>query len=1249
MTTLSAGLIKATTLNVVGSSSGAIQATNVDTTTLNANKVNATNFNLDNDLQVLGNLGVDGNFTVDGNFINPGVNNQLTAIQYAVGSDPNASISDQDALKEMNFLQRLMSNFNSALTKYNNDPTDTTVIPIFTGSFEYTNPTDGSGYIGELWKYDYNPLVQFYMGPSGEETRAINSLSYQIFTYSIIAIAFLVKYNCDGQFVNTQTPFYRKLMEEYDNPSLCVNFRVSMYNMCNYSMRQLRNALDPTDTEQAVYISLIIAVQVLFENEIVILNSNLQMSGNPANYPDYYNGNITFFDGFTNTWGFGGGGDQFNLPFPFLDNVYTFGASYTPDSPEWTGAVANNSVKYFKAFGRMLNYWANAFKTEQPIFHKYANGATGSTTLGYTNDLNTFEYYNPTSETTTTQVKYYVQCEGGVNLVQSLFTTLDTPNINSDRPFTGDTYPNLYIPINGIFTLPANWWDFQRNDFFTYIQGMIEMRDYLLTLEGGQAVIDAVQVVWENEVLPASADCYAQFKLCKINNLIDDSYTGPWRRFLTKDIDYLDVINVPYTIYFQDGTSLPLNDEGIRQAIGIENAILAQMINVQPTGDVPVFTKQDSSMNYTNYPSFQSVSDNYAIENSPISLVTPEILSGTDTDSKTCASGIFESGVQLAKYFDDLESLAIYTGLGNGGIVLYTELGNLLTQSDFNHVKDGVFWDIQNVYDRFLTTIGKTKSDWEVLGYYYGRYPTSPLYNVFNPDIFNGPGNTDSSGNTLAQRRALQGGANQYILEGGSGGPGSPTGWDDITTRFQLVYDGSGATPYRSTRVNVASLAAPLTDYVVRANYDPSGIPVCLDFDYCLIEHYKIDEVTGYPLVVDNLYQIVSGTDFINGTGGNIGKTSTKPIIRDAWRCRSLLNQIHNLVFLCWYNFAINQGGAATYQDASGIDVPGNGIYSPAMCDYIKNNYFFAIQDAYNPSSSTLAGELPLEFANTNAWYSDTFGCLGDGYTGPASIPGRVSFGVNANGTIDPQKSVRPQYDMTPSTHEIFGHGVQGGYPRTQFTADPVPWPISVNQFNAYSVYAIRDGYIPDEYQGGYYAAQYNNGVIAEGYATIMEIMCVKYGLYRSVELAQIGYSYTLNYFAILYALLNLARIVARLMVVGGNGDPTSGAGKGDVSSYPWITRTFTEIQKILNMDSTQRIVAVPNQMVTYAFGLINNLNVINQILTESFPTDPELFKQYNFDYWRMTEATVLTGDSLLVAGLAKPRSFWVDEIVIPS
>jgi hypothetical protein len=84
-------------------------------------------------------------------------------------------------------------------------------------------------------------------------------------------------------------------------------------------------------------------------------------------------------------------------------------------------------------------------------------------------------------------------------------------------------------------------------------------------------------------------------------------------------------------------------------------------------------------------------------------------------------------------------------------------------------------------------------------------------------------------------------------------------------------------------------------------------------------------------------------------------------------------------------------------------------------------------------------------------------------------------------------------------------------------------------------------------------------------------------------------------------------------------------------------------------MDTTQRVLWLPNQMVTYAIGLINNLNVINQVIATSFPTDPQNFKQYNFDYWRITEAVSLTGDSLVVAALAKPRSFWVDEIEIPN
>jgi hypothetical protein len=237
---------------------------------------------------------------------------------------------------------------------------------------------------------------------------------------------------------------------------------------------------------------------------------------------------------------------------------------------------------------------------------------------------------------------------------------------------------------------------------------------------------------------------------------------------------------------------------------------------------------------------------------------------------------------------------------------------------------------------------------------------------------------------------------------------------------------------------------------------------------------------------------------------------------------------------------------------------------------------------------------------------------------------------------------------MTISSHELFGHGIQFGYNTAQYTTNPVPWPIA-QLSDVSAALKIRDNYVIDPVQGAYYYNNYNGGVVIEGYATIMEIMCTKYGLYRLPNLATIDMGNNVDSFIVLYALLNLSRIVARLLCIGPNSDPSAGAGRGDMSTYPWINQTFPLIQKILNIDSPQRIVFWPNQMVTYAFGLVGNLSTINQILAISFPTDPENFKQYNYNYWRMTEAVVLTGDSLTTAALAKPRSFWVDEIEIPN
>jgi hypothetical protein len=1230
--TYSSGLLNVNTLNITAGSSGAI-----DTVTMNANDLTVGN-NLITPLLTVNNI----QGTTD-------LNNQLTSIQYAVGVDPDATISDQDALKEMNFLTKLFADFEYALQLYKDNPTDSTEVAIFTGEFPYINPTDGSGYIGQMWKGDNNPLVQYYMGPSGEETRAISSLDLDTLTYSILSISFLAKFAIDPVYINTCTPFHAKLMEEYDQPSLYINFRVSMYNKTIYCLKNMRNELNTSVEAEAELDGLLTATLVPFENDISLINNLYQFSGFPSN--DEYSGSVSMFEAFQLYCGYNNPEiDIFFLPFPQIDNNYAFGISAEP-GPVWQGAVANNLVKYFKSWGRQLNYIAEAFKSQQPIFHKYANGATGSTTLGYTDDSNTFQYFNPLTEQIETQIKYKVPADGTTKLVQNIFSVLNGVDPTSDTPFTGMNEINAY-PITGIFSLPPKWWQMKRNDYFVYLNDFDLMYQKLLTLEGGQAVIDACQTVWEEQIIPASQNCYAQFKYCKTRNLIDDQYPGSWRFPIKKDIDYVDVVNIPYTVYLHDGTSLALNSPEIYEQIYTQNNIVTKMICKQPTSTVPAFTKIDSSRNYTNYTGYQNISDNYSIVDLQISQVTPEILSGADTDSKTAASCIFESGVELSKYFNDLESYAIYNGLGNGSIQIPLYPGGPnLTQEQFNTDVSGTVWNIQKVYEEFLNTIGKTKSDWDVIGYYYGRHPVDPLYNVYNPVIFDGPVDasgyaTDSSGNNVYQRRALQGGNNQFVLEGGHTGSDA-SGWDNPNNIFQLVYDGSGATPYRSTRTRIDNVRAPLTNYVVRSNYDASNVPVCLLFDYCLVEHYQIDEVTAYPIITDGLYGIQTSSKWINGTRGNTA-TNTSYINRDRYRFRSFANQIDITTFLCWYNFAINQGKAATYKDASGNDTSGNGIYSAQFIEYIKYHYVMMIGEGRTINASNTAEYAPSKAAGYS-WYAETFGCLGEGYTGPASISGRSSFTFSRIGTLDPQNNVKPQFNMTNSTHEVFGHGIQGAYNRANFTPDPVPWAISPLSGILLPL-RTRDDWLLDDVQGSiFYVYNYNAGVYFEGYATLMEIVCTKYGLYRTPNLATIGMSDTVDSFVVLYALLNLSRIVARILCVPGNIDPTAGAGKGDVSSYPWTCQTFPVVQKILNMDSTERQVFLNKQMVTYAFGLIGNLETVNRILELHFPTDPENFKQYNYNYWKITEGSVLTGDANAASALSKPRSFWVDEIPIPN
>lgn len=431
--------------------------------------------------------------------------------------------------------------------------------------------------------------------------------------------------------------------------------------------------------------------------------------------------------------------------------------------------------------------------------------------------------------------------------------------------------------------------------------------------------------------------------------------------------------------------------------------------------------------------------------------------------------------------------------------------------------------------------------------------------------------------------------------------------------------------------------------------FDPLNMPICLEFDYCLVEHYLIDEVTGHPIIEDGYFQVVTEDNFINGTKGNI------TISPDTYKCSSFTNQIVTRAFDSWYNFAINKGNVSKYTDASGHLVSGNGIYSPNMVKYIQKTYFFYIAEARNVSASTSSAILNDSDVDYYAWYSDTFGCnslqAGWGtsdniFNSPTSVTGRSSYGICYEGSQNPQQRGKAKNNFINISHELFGHAIQGGIPLSQYTPNPVPWPIANSQENG-GYLAIRDGWSTDELVGGWYGTQYNNGIISEGYATLLEIMFVKYGLYRTINLSTFDMG-EIDSFIIVSSLLNLSRVIARLLTCTANGDPTVGSGKGDLAQYPWTVRTFPLIQKMINMDSTQRLVFVPYQMLTYATGLIGNLGTISAIQKLHFPTDPQNFKQYNYNYWRITEGASLTGLSLQSTAMAKPRDFWTDEISIP-
>lgn len=1278
MASYSAGLLKVDNLTATGSS------TAVATSNLTAGTFNVTGAGgITTPTIAVGNI----TGTVD-------LNTQLSKIQATVGSNKTVvSLSDQVSLQNYYYLNTILQNYSNTLKLYLAAVPDSsgvvvssTSVTYLDGSFVYSHPNvdaskniyiDGSG-VGQLWLGDFNPLQRNYFGPTGEKTTTLGVINWDVLTRSICSIGLIVRMMLDPTFMIKNTPYYYKTPESYDNPQSFYDFKLSVY----IKMFQLVDKLNVAMTAKvnvssfvSNYLALTNTCFTGLRDEVVYFNQNY-LSGQTNGY--YSNYQSKPGPSSVNIWTFNspqygapgyGTGDVITYPLPQTSGTFNGRLTTVVDSSSWKGQCLNLPL-CFGDVAAMFRQIGDMFAQSNPVFHQFVNGSTASNVLGAKYDssgnydlTNTFNYYNAITDTTTSQVRYYTELNGGSYFQKSSFSTFTNVVLGQEDSFYTNDQTISGVSISAMFNLPALWKDVKRNTNGSYVtplnNDLAAIYTYLNTpslVPDGSSIIFQAQQVWTNYVIPASLYAYNKYKDKFEHNIVDDQYPGPWRTSIVKAIDHIDVINSPYLIYFKDGTTQPLATPGVKQYVEMYNNNLAELTCTTSDGLVPIYKKIDLTKSYLNgYTSFQDITNNYTVVNEQATTVNDDILSGADTTRKTFGARMYECGKYLSTLFNDLEEFSIYQGLGDpsGGFKIPIDSsGNYLTQSQFNTVVNGSLWNVQKVFDVSTKQLALTRSDWDVLGYYYGRHPNEPVYYVYNTAIFNSVGvdgsgyRTDASGNNVIQKRALQGGSNQYVVETNFN---TPSG-----VKFD-VYNNTGATPYARTATAITSGSSLIPNSIIRANFDPVGIPVSAKFDYCLLEHYQISLTTGKPTILNGLYvPVVSATNFVNSTGGNTGGgTTADPIPENGWKCRSFVCQLNNRVFLSWYNTMINQYGANN----------NSCLYDSSFISFIKCNYVFMIKDAFNTSSSTGALIVnPGSQGLTNMqYYGPTYGCTGQNYTGPVSIPNRRFISFNSYGTKDPQNITRPTQDLTTCSHELFGHGIQliyrnlSGYVydasgNVQYSALPVTWATASSNFTSQGLLAVRDNYTPDAYQYQASIQPYTFGAQAEGYATLMEIMNCKYDNYRTVDIVNITLGNTPDYYNALYALCNLARIVPRLMVCAGVCDPTSAAGKGDISSFPWVVRAISDIQHLSNADAMQRLIFHAPQQSSYAIGLISCLDAITQIINVTLAGDPgKTFRQCNFDYWRISEGKDLTGAGVTRAALGKPASYWTGTINVPN
>ena len=865
----------------------------------------------------------------------------------------------------------------------------------------------------ELWKGAIDMEGQNPNFTSGSELVdvTIDDINWDNLSKMTISVANLVLIYGQPGYINRLIPEYSKTFHLYDDPKLCKFFTTSLFSRIYTITQKLLNVKHLLKPQWSAAIS---STDTVISNMIENYNPRL---GNYVADTQVINryGNQTFY-------------------------------RYCPNYKyEITQKVMKNNIPVTKL--KILN-GIKPIEKEALTRLELGGGLLKcyndfeNCSIGYTDDENTFEFYDPVTGLTSTRIKYKL-LDDTLIVRNSEFTAL----INNFKPGKNDVSSNIF---------QTRELDNTPKTIYSDVKEFLSTTD--LTEEEQNEIMNNLNNDYRNIIRQSLINNGNIADQYRGDEYIDDGYVGEWRSFIKKPI--ADVLHDERVVLCKDGERISFDDFRIKFATHIVNIRQARRNSLKVKGEFPYLKKIDEEKN--DYTSVQDVINNYGIQYfQTTSMFDP--MPGAITIGKAFNEG----GVQLCKMFKDLRDL--YMKAAMTANLMKDKNGNLMTAEQLNTTIDGVLYDYKTVY---LTNVTQTyaTNDWNVLGYYYGILPTHPYFNVYNPEHPDFVGKTEEE--ALAYLATLTPEREKYYVE-------------EVLPEPKYTNKETG-------------VQQPYT----RPLYDPETLPVTLTFDYCWIEHYQVDPVTFRPLKVDSEgnsvdYVVLSQTEFGNGVrfvnssdqeqyvGGGFtsadGSNSLNLFKFSTYYC-----QVYQRVGLCMSNWLINENKGVEF-----------GLYPQDIITWAKDNIYPLNAEKIVGSAS---GYSKYSFAQTPVNGVDPR--TGKKATNIARLGQTIVSGnpfleekpINSIGTWaheifghGMEKIIREKisYDETQPDPPI---------PLVNYTK---PWSSSLN---------IVNGKISDEgYQIDDSIGQYRNigaGASAEGFASYFELVGTPF-IYRQVN--QVG------------------------------------------------------------------------------------------------------------------------------------------------